>query len=136
MKPRLRKRIRTVAVCAATLVVVGVLFVSFGNEITRAFESEEASVSLGTTGDGRLVNGKRLPTSGANFRAYGRLPIAFGRNSLHGRVREVVLDAYGRVLKLHPDTEFVYAECSWPSGVACGRMRRTGTVSRSILWFR
>jgi penicillin-insensitive murein DD-endopeptidase len=102
------------------MVLAFTLFVWLGNGIARLFESDLPSHSLGATKDGSLINGKRLPTSGSNFRAYGRLPVALGRNSLHNRVRGVALAAYAQVEKQQPDATFVYGECSWPSG---GRLR-------------
>jgi penicillin-insensitive murein endopeptidase len=88
------------------------------------WENNEPSRSIGTVKDGRLINGKRLPTSGVNFKAYGYLPVAFGRNSLNDRVRLVVLDAYAMLATSHPDICFIYGECSWSSG---GRMRPHAT---------
>ncbi len=114
---RIPKKLRLVGIIGFAVIA---LFVAFANDAARAFESDAPSRSLGTTEDGSLVNGKRLPTSGTNFRAYGRLPIALGRNSLHGRVRDAVLSAYAQVEKRHPETTFVYGECGWPSG---GRIR-------------
>ena len=116
MKARTRKVIRIVLASGAVALGVAVIFAFFGNDIARAFESDAPSRSVGSTEDGSLVNGKRLPTSGANFHAYGRLPIALGRNSLHGRVRVVVVAAYARVEELHPKVTFVYGECSRPGG--------------------
>ncbi len=106
------------------MVLVFALFVWLGNDVACQFESDAPSRSLGSTKDGSLVNGKRLPTSGTNFHAYGLLPAALGRNSLHGRVRSVVLAAYAQAEEQQGDTTFVYGECSWPSG---GRLRPHAT---------
>jgi len=124
MKPRTRKAIRIFLVSAILVLVLATLFVFFGNDLARALETGAPSRSLGTTEDGSLVNGKRLPTSGPNYQAYGRLPIALGRNNLHCRVRDVVVGAYAAVQDPCPSTVFVYGECSWPSG---GRMRPHAT---------
>ena len=88
----------------------------FGNSAFIAFESDTPSRSVGTPDRGRLENGKRLPTSGANFRAYSRIDTLLGRNSVHGLVRTVILEAYATLEETAPDLTFVYAEASWPSG--------------------
>lgn len=113
-----------VLVTGAGLLLFGIALVRWGNDIARALENSLPSQSIGTAKDGRLINGKRLPTSGANFTAYGYFPVALGRNSLHDRVRSVVLDAYEAMHRSHPALRFVYGECSWPSG---GRMRPHAT---------
>lgn len=92
----------------------------WGNSIARALESREPSRSIGTPSDGRLERGKRLPTTGRNFTAYSRVGALVGRNSVHGTVRSIVLDAYAAVAVSHPDVRFVYGETGWPSG---GRFR-------------
>jgi penicillin-insensitive murein DD-endopeptidase len=124
MKRRLRKALGLFVAVGTVALVAAAVFVRWGNGIAIALETDEPSHSTGTTSDGKLFNGKRLPTCGANFRAYGRLPIAFGRNSVHGAVRNVVIDAYGKVHETHPGLKFVYGECGWPKG---GRFRPHAT---------
>ena len=97
--------------CAVTFIMVW-----FGNSLFIAFESDAPSRSVGSTDSGRLENGKRLPTSGVNFRAYSRIGTLLGRNSVHGLVRTVILEAYATLAETAPDLTFVYAEASWPSG--------------------
>lgn len=105
----------------AALALLGWLAVlRWGNEIAIAMESDAASVSYGTPGNGRLVNGKRLPGRGENFRAYSSLGTLLGRNTVHGDVRGAVLEAYASLAEARPATRYVYAETGWPQG---GRMR-------------
>lgn len=122
----MKKRMSVAALSALALLVV---LVNFSNDIACCFESDNPSQSHGTTKDGSLVNGKRLPTSGANFQAYGRFPVALGRNSLHGRVRDVVVEAYRRVEETRPELKFKYGECSWPKG---GRLRPHATHKNGL----
>jgi len=75
---------------------------------------------VGSPASGRLENGKRLPTAGQNFRAYSRLGALLGRNSVHGTVRAIVVEAYDSVARARPELRFVYGETGWPSG---GRFR-------------
>jgi penicillin-insensitive murein endopeptidase len=120
MKPKIHKALRVVLILGGGLLLAGFAFIRWGNDVARAFEPDAPSQSLGSTKDGSLVNGKRLPTSGLNFRAYGRLPIALGRNSLNDRVRKVVVSTYAELEERRPGVTFVYAECGLPSG---GRLR-------------
>ena len=71
---------------------------------------------------------------GANFRAYSSLGLALGRNTVNGRLRDAVLDAYAELRDSFPDGRFVYGECGWPRG---GRFRphRTHQNGLSIDFF-
>ena len=75
------------------------LFALLGNDLARAFESRTPSESIGRPGAGRLRHGKRLPTSGPNFRAYSPLGAALGRTAVNDRVRDAVLEAYAGVAR-------------------------------------
>jgi len=127
---RRRRRLITLLVVIGLAVVV----VRFGNDAMIALETQRPSHSEGTPSHGRLVNGRRLPTSGPNFRAYSYLGTLLGRNSVHGRVRDAVLDAYARMRREHPDRVFVYGETGWPGG---GRIRphRTHQNGSSVDFF-
>ena len=98
------------------LLVVGLLALRFGNDAMRLTESPRASVSHGTPDRGSLDHGKRLPTSGPNYRAYSLLGALLGRNSVNSRVRATVIDAYAAVAKSQPEVEWVYGETGWPRG--------------------
>lgn len=103
-------------------VFVGILgglfiaFVLFGNELFLEFEPPTPSRSYGTPRSGRVENAKRLPTEGPNFEAYSRLGAAMGRNSVHEKVRQTMLETYADLYKKHPDLRFVYGETGWPWG--------------------
>ena len=92
----------------------------WGNDVAIALEGEAPSRSHGTPANGRLENGKRLPSRGDNFRAYSSLGTLLGRNAVHGAVRDAVVDAYAALAASRPEARFVYAETGWPNG---GRLR-------------
>lgn len=121
---------RRVALVAG-LVVLGGLVVAIGNTVAIAFESHTPSQSFGTVAAGHLLNGKRLPSGGANFETYSRLGSLLGRTCVHGQVRAAVLDAYRELAEERPDLHFVYGETGWCSG---GRFRphRTHTNGLSV----
>ena len=92
------------------------LIVYLGNDLFQAFESEKPSQSVGSPAEGRLIHGKRLPSSGPGFVTYSRLGSFLGRTAVHGRVRDAVIEAYGALHAEHPETTFIYGETGWPSG--------------------
>jgi penicillin-insensitive murein endopeptidase len=114
---RARLRLLVVVVTIFGLLAGAILW---GNEGLRALEDSRPSRSEGSPSNGRLENGKRLPTSGRNFVAYSRLATLLGRNSVHSAVRDVVLDAYALLETSAPGWRFTYGETGWPGG---GRFR-------------
>jgi hypothetical protein len=87
------KRFRIIMGWVAASIGLLLLVVWFGNSVLIALETSDPSRSIGTPAHGRLQNGRRLPTSGANFKAYSRVGALLGRNSVHQIVRAVVSDA-------------------------------------------
>jgi len=71
---------------------------------------------FGTTANGRLESGVKLPQQGDNFISYGRIPSALGRTYLHSRAAKVVVDAYAQLKISHPDKQFKYAETGFSEG--------------------
>lgn len=78
--------------------------------------SDESSVCYGTTQDGRLENGWKLPASGENFSAYSFIGRVAGRTYVHSTVHDIVLDAYSALEESLPETVFVYGETGKKSG--------------------
>src|SRR5215813_9969820 len=73
-------------------------------------DGEQPSVCYGTASKGRLEGGRRLPYSGANYRAYSLVGYLMGRTFAHSAVRDTMRDAYAAVYKSDPELRFVYAE--------------------------
>jgi penicillin-insensitive murein endopeptidase len=77
----------------------------------RRFESSsEPSTCFGSSANGTLDAGWRLPRSGPNFRAYSVAGWLAGRTFVHDRVYRVVLEAYARLQAVEPGHTFVYGE--------------------------
>lgn len=76
----------------------------------------QPSVCRGNAVYGSLENGRRLPYSGDNYRAYSFTLFALGRTFVHSAVRDAMRDAYAEVYKSRPELRFVYAETGWPWG--------------------
>jgi len=78
--------------------------------------SDTASVCRGTTADGSLENGWRLPRGGDNFAAYSGLGILLGRTYVHSTVHGIVVDAFAALRQSLPEVRFVYGETGRKSG--------------------
>jgi penicillin-insensitive murein endopeptidase len=74
------------------------------------------SVCYGTTSNGRLENGVRVPSKGPNFVSYGSVPERAGRTHVHSKVRAVMLAAYRMLEREQPGKVFKYAETGLKDG--------------------
>ncbi len=79
-------------------------------------DGRAGSVCYGTTRNGRLEGGVRLPTEGPNFVSYGMLPEQAGRTYVHSEVRDVIVDAYRMLERDQPGKVFKYAETGFREG--------------------
>lgn len=76
----------------------------------------KTSVCYGTTANGRLAHGVKLPSEGANFTSYGAVPEIAGRTYVHDRVRDIVVEAYRLLETDQPGKVFKYAETGFAEG--------------------
>jgi penicillin-insensitive murein endopeptidase len=92
------------------------------------------STCFGTVSRGRLENGVKLPSHGANFSSYSTLAATAGRTYVHSKVLAVVVAAYAELEQAAPGRVFVYGETGWRSG---GRIRphRTHQNGLSVDFF-
>ena len=74
------------------------------------------STCYGTTANGRLENGVKLPADGENFKSYSLVLAGIGRTYVHSKVHQVVTRAYASLEKSHPDVVFVYGETGFATG--------------------
>lgn len=86
---------------------------------TSALAKKESSC-YGSTDKGRLENGWQIPSSGKNFQAYSTIGVMTGRNYVHSKVYEVVVEAYKILEQTAPGKIYVYGETGWLKG---GRLR-------------
>lgn len=85
------------------------------NLATIGIQASE-SVCFGTTGNGRLENGVKLPGDGKNFESYGSIPELAGRTYVHSKVWDTIVDAYASLEKDLPTKVFKYAETGFEKG--------------------
>ncbi|MEM8488557.1 MAG: penicillin-insensitive murein endopeptidase [Bacteroidota bacterium] len=88
----------------------------YGNDILRRFQSDAQSISHGSTSNGSLENGKRLPTSGPNFTSYARLGALLGRTAVHHQVQHAILDAFAILHTNHPELRYMIGETGKVNG--------------------
>lgn len=81
---------------------------------SKSFATE--SICYGTTSNGRLENGVKLPDEGINFESYGIIPGLFGRTYVHSKVVDIILRAYKMLEGEQPDKVFKYAESGFKDG--------------------
>lgn len=74
------------------------------------------SQCYGSTKNGRLENGVRLPLKGNNFIAYDKIPVLSGRTFVHSTVNKVVVDGYKSLESELPEKVFKYAETGFADG--------------------
>ncbi len=78
--------------------------------------SANESICYGTTSNGRLEGGVKLPSSGENFTSYSFIAELAGRTYVHSTVRDIVIGAYDRLLTDMPDKVYKYAETGFETG--------------------
>jgi penicillin-insensitive murein endopeptidase len=106
----LRKLLAILAVIVLTLFTIAAIWAGW-----RSAEWG-TSICYGTPRDGALSGARRLPVGGANFITYSGILRAIGRTSMHGAVRDTILDAYAELAQTSPELRYVYGEASWPGG--------------------
>ena len=78
--------------------------------------AQDRSTCYGTTSDGSLENGWKLPSGGPNFSSYSIIGSIIGRTYVHSDVHEVLLDSYESLASSAPGKVFVYGETGKKSG--------------------
>ena len=76
----------------------------------------QQSICYGTTANGRLERGVKLPPAGANFVSYSPVAQLLGRTYVHSAVRDIMLAAYQTLADVQPNKVFKYAETGFQSG--------------------
>jgi penicillin-insensitive murein endopeptidase len=76
----------------------------------------EESICFGTTSNGRLENGVRLPSKGNNFVGYSVAARIAGRTYVHSVVRDIIVSSYKDLETEQPGKVFKYAETGFREG--------------------
>lgn len=74
------------------------------------------STCYGSTSNGYLVNGVKLPAKGNNYISYSVVANKLGRTYVHSKVRKIIVDSYKNLEKELPDKVYKYAETGFEKG--------------------
>jgi len=74
------------------------------------------SICYGTTSNGALKNGVKLPQSGNNYITYSSLASGLGRTYVHTAVSDIIVNAYKKLEVEQPNKVFKYAETGFKEG--------------------
>jgi penicillin-insensitive murein DD-endopeptidase len=80
-------------------------------------EDNKRSVSEGTVGNGKLINGHRIPFKGNNYEYFSSFSYnILNRGYVNGVVKDAVLNTYKECESFCPDMKFIIMECSHKTG--------------------
>jgi len=74
------------------------------------------STCYGTTSNGKLENGVKLPSSGKNYVSYSTVAAIAGRTYVHSKVKNIIVNAYQSLESEQPEKVFKYAETGFKHG--------------------
>ena len=94
---------------AKVLLLISFLF-------TGTFSFAKDSICYGTTSNGKLENGARLPSAGENYVGYSTIARLAGRTFVHSQVKSIIVKAYKFLEEDQPDKVFKYAETGFEEG--------------------
>lgn len=103
---------------AALIIAASMIFVMV-NSLLGAAHAEPLgvqSVCYGTTSEGALEHGVKLPAKGRNFVGYSFVARAAGRTYVHSDVRDIVVAAYAYLEQEQPEKVYKYAETGLKQG--------------------
>jgi penicillin-insensitive murein DD-endopeptidase len=95
-------------------------------------DNVQSSQYIGTPGNGKLINGKRLLFSGENFEYFNFFSYLKGNCYVHDKVKQTLLDAYEACEITCPDIEFYTGEGSKKEGGAYVFNHRTHQNGTSV----
>lgn len=76
----------------------------------------EQSTCYGTTANGRLEKGIKLPSKGVNFISYSTTAEIVGRTYVHSKVKKIMLASYKWLETEAPEKVYKYAETGFREG--------------------
>lgn len=97
-----------------------ILFLSSIGLFSQCFykiKGEGPSTSEGSVSNGKLINGRKFPLFGDNFKYFSKMSYhILNRAWVHQKVMEISLDAYKECKQSCPNTKFLLMECSMKKG--------------------
>lgn len=78
--------------------------------------NDSSSISTGSYGNGKLINGKLIPFNGRNFAYFSDASYLSGRAFLNDKVLKILLESYVEMESLYPGKKFYVMESSYKNG--------------------
>lgn len=76
----------------------------------------DESTCYGTTSNGRLEGGVKLPSEGPNYVSYSKTAELLGRTYVHSKVKEIIVASYRWLETETPNKVYKYAETGFRDG--------------------
>lgn len=91
-------------------------YIAFSCLIVASSTASSESICYGSTSNGRLEGGVRLPSEGNNYVIYSKTAELLGRTYVHSGVREILVAAYKWLEREAPGKVYKYAETGFAEG--------------------
>jgi len=98
--------------CKLILILIFILNTSFFSMNCLAANSQ----CSGSRSNGSIKGAIQIPVKGKNFVINHSFIDKLGRNYVHSKVYDVILDSYENLFILNPEIKFKYAETAWKQG--------------------
>ncbi len=76
----------------------------------------QESVCYGTTANGKLKHGVKLPSEGVNYVSYSKTAELLGRTYVHSKVKAIIVASYQQLEAAMPQKVYKYAETGFKQG--------------------
>ncbi len=97
-----------------TVILLGLTLVGCS---PKSIKGSGKSTSKGTVRKGELINGRRFPKKGDNFKYFSKFTYFLnGRAWVHQNVLDISLEAYQKCKTIMPNRKFMVMECSHKYG--------------------
>ncbi|WP_390618595.1 penicillin-insensitive murein endopeptidase [Maricurvus nonylphenolicus] len=93
-----------------------ILVIFLAHTLLLPSASAADSVCFGTTSNGRLEQGVKLPAEGKNYVGYSAVARIAGRTYVHSTVKDIVVAAYQNLESSQPGKVYKYAETGFKQG--------------------
>jgi penicillin-insensitive murein endopeptidase len=100
----------------ALVILIPITLLRLHPDLLVYLDNNQPSKNIGTSGEGSLINGKRLPFKGKNFQYFNYFSYIKGNCFVHGKVKQALIDAYAICETTCPGIEFTIGEGSKKNG--------------------
>lgn len=80
------------------------------------FESNQPSISYGSSADGSIENARRIPFNGKGYVTYSFIGYLVGRTFVHEKIKETLVESFKILKEKYPDREFIVGDAGLKEG--------------------